>query len=284
MKNIYGTIGYTVLKNIYNNNKIIILADKHDRLVECTNKTNISEWFKTKFYTSQILLEEIPIDFKRNNLIELWTNSIHTNDLKNLYLNNSHLIHAVDIRPFLQPFSIEIADTIEINNITLYDYLNEINNFFCLKSNYINQKLPNYNLLSLKKTKLGKHFMYIKKKFGKYLLKNRDKINYTISYIYNNHYESLDYINEILDNIMEWYICALIDTLKNKSIIVHTGLLHSQKVIKWLLINYDYIIINKYGINDIEKLINTNISGCVNLPNEINNQFGGFINNNFFKY
>ena len=83
MKNIYGTIGYTVLKNISTNNKIIILADMHDTLPSCTNQTNISDWFKSKFKSSKILLEEVPREgFK---LEELWPQSPHTQELKKLF-------------------------------------------------------------------------------------------------------------------------------------------------------------------------------------------------------
>ena len=84
MKNIYGTIGYTVLKNPNTNNKIIILADMHDKLPECVNQTNISNWFESKINSSKILLEEVPRD--NVTLHELWSESPHTQNLKNLFL------------------------------------------------------------------------------------------------------------------------------------------------------------------------------------------------------
>ena len=58
MSKIYGTIGYVFLKK--DNRKIIVLADQHDTLPSCENKINVAEWFKSKFKTSKILLEEVP--------------------------------------------------------------------------------------------------------------------------------------------------------------------------------------------------------------------------------
>ena len=71
MTNIYGTIGFSLLEHIDDKNKIMILADMHNTLPSCNNKTNIADWFKSKFPTSEILLEEVPReDFK---LKELWS-------------------------------------------------------------------------------------------------------------------------------------------------------------------------------------------------------------------
>ena len=48
MKSIYGSIGYTLLKNKDNDKNIIVLSDMHDTLPSCENKVNMGEWFKNK--------------------------------------------------------------------------------------------------------------------------------------------------------------------------------------------------------------------------------------------
>lgn len=276
MKNIYGTIGYTVLKNINSNNKIIILADMHDTLPNCTNQTSVSDWFKTKFTSSKILLEEVPRDGIK--LEELWSNSPHTQEIKNLFINNSQIIQAVDVRPQLIPFSWELISEMNIDrDISLKSYLEEIDKFFSLKSDYFIKNVFNYNRNKLPHTKLGKHFMIIKKNYGNFLQTNINFKNSTIRQIYSEKPEILYQINIILDDIMEWYICSNIILDTTKPIILHTGLAHSEKVIRWLLVQYDYIIINRYGINTLNETT-SNMSGCVKLPTDIDKQFGGFFN------
>jgi len=274
MKNIYGTIGYTVLKNNKSNKKIIILADMHDTLPSCTNQTSISNWFKTKFDSSKILLEEVNRD--GIELKELWSNAQHTQELKNLFISNSQLIHAVDIRPQLTPFSWELIEEMNIDNyISLKNYIEEIDNFFCLKSKYFIKNILNYNINKLPHTKLGKHFMIIKKNYRNFLQENINSKNSAIKEIYSNKPEIFYQINNILDEIMEWYICANIILEDNKPIILHTGLAHSEKIIRWLLVHYEYIILNKYGVNTLNETT-YNMSGCVQLPTDIDKQFGGF--------
>ena len=172
MKNIYGTIGYSLLENPNTNKKIIILADMHDRLPECTDSTNISKWFESKIHSSKILLEEVPRE--KVTLQELWTESPHTQNLKNIFLKNQKIIHAVDIRPFLIPFSWEILSDSKTFNDEYYDiklkkYLFNINNFFKLELNYLIEKLSIYKLEKLINTKLGEHFLKIKKNWKKFL-------------------------------------------------------------------------------------------------------------------
>ena len=164
MSIIYGTIGYVFLKK--DNRKVIVLSDQHDKLPSCEDKINIAEWFKQKFNTSKILLEEVPRE--DNKLIELWESSPHTQELKKLYLDHTQIINGMDIRPFMIPFSWEVLNQIEINtndyDITMLEYLNEIDNFFSLQNSYIITNLSNYNVHFLKNSSLGKHFILIKKK------------------------------------------------------------------------------------------------------------------------
>ncbi len=292
MKNIYGTIGYTLLVDPKTNKKIIILADMHDTLPQCINQTNVSDWFKSKFNSSKILLEEVPRD--NFSLTELWSNSPHTQNLKNLFLSNSNLIHAVDIRPYLIPFSWEILSDIKITNddsnslnydIVLKTYLVKINNFFSMKEKYFLKHLPNYTLDNLPHTKLGKHFLLIKKKWKIFLENYNELLNNKIILIYQNNKRILEDISKLLDDIMEWYICACIQVFSDKSIILHTGLSHSDNVINWLTNHYEYVISESDGINSMDEIMFKPMSGCVKIPTNIENQFGGLFSeheNGFF--
>jgi hypothetical protein len=271
-KNIYGTIGYTYLEGI---NKVIVFADMHDTLPNCLDKNpiNVSDWFKTKFQSSKILLEEVNRDgFK---LKELWTHSPHTQSLKNLFIENQHIINPIDVRPYLVPYSWELVD--ETKNVILKDYLVKINNFFKLDHTFFQSNLSLYLLSNLINTTLGTHFLILKKKFTILLNNNKQYINKTIIDIKNNNIQLLNNINELLDDIMEWYICAQIIFNSNKSVILHTGLAHSDIVIKLLVLLYNYKIINSNGINQLSQFSNT-MSGCIQLPNDIDIQFGGFLN------
>jgi hypothetical protein len=302
MKNIYGAIGYTIFEN--NNNKILILSDMHDTLPKCEDSIIITDWFKSKFDSSQILLEEVPHDKRSDSLKsegsivdrflnaivkilsylglrtddnielkELWASSLHTQELKKLYLLNPNIISAVDIRPFLIPFSLEIIMMgIEKNPIIFKDYLKNIDLFFSTKEDFILEKLQNYKINNLKHTKLGKHFILIKKNYFQFLVKYKKSINKNIIEIINT--ELINDMNDLLDNIMEWYVCAHIDLHKNKSIIIHVGLAHSEKIVDWLSNHYEYKMIDEFGINKM-KDTNNKLKGCFPISYELDSQLGG---------
>lgn len=271
MKSIYGAIGYTVLRK--NSNKVIIMADMHDTLSECDSDISISEWVKSKFSSSQILLEEVP----RGNieLQELWSHAPHTRELKNLFLTNPRIINAVDIRPFLIPFSWEIVEETEDKNILLVDYLYKLDQFFSVTEPYFLTKLPNYRIANLKNTNLGEHFLKIKQNFRSYCITNQHLFDNSIIDLYYNNLKVLVSINDILSDVMEWYICALINLYKGKPIILHTGLAHSEKVIEWLTQYYGYDILTTRGINKMKDLSYESLNGCMVLSNEIDSHFGG---------
>jgi hypothetical protein len=281
MKNIYGTIGYTVLKNNKSNNKIIIFADKHDNLPKCNDKTNIAEWLKQKMHSSKILLEEVP----RNsvNLEELWSDSEHTQELKNLYLENSSDINGLDIRPLLIPFSWELATNTEpAHNITIKNYLEKINHFFIIENEYLVRNLQNYSPRKLSGTKLGEHFILLKNNFKKLLENNREFLYFSVHTIKKINLNFLESVNLLLDQIMEWYICAVIienNETNTKPIIVHAGLAHSDKIVQLLQFHYQWEKINEKGINNLDLAIGDNMPGCMQLPTDTDRQFGGKIKN-----
>lgn len=279
MKSIYGSIGYTLLRNNDTNKNIIILADMHDTLPECMNKVNISEWFKNKFPTSKILLEEVKRD--DNELKELWTDSPHTQELKNLYLENDDIINPIDIRPKLIPFSLEMLKfSPSYKTVLLSDYLKSIDKFFSCDHEFIINNIDNYRLENLKHTVLGKHFLKIKYIYKNFLLKRRDDLKKPLTQLVSQIDDLINEVNILLDNMMEWYICANIDKYKNDTIIIHTGLYHSEKVIYWLLNHYNYNLIKTDGINKLEEITRKKIEGCIHIPNDIDVLFGGLKNKN----
>jgi len=307
MSNIYlnGSIGYTLL--IKNNIKILILADMHSNLPYCKKDgIFISDWFKNK-YNSTILLEEVP---RVGPLLkELWPSSPHTQKLKEEYIKNSHIIQGVDIRPLLIPFSWELTYDKNIPSVNLKEYLELINLFFTLKLDFIKNDLKHiYSEEFLKKKKLGKHFLILKRIIIRLIKKNKSYLDKDIKDVIKDNKKLLEQINNILSDIMEWYIIAKIyqginenyqginenknyqginenyqcinenyqGINENKTtFIIHAGLAHTTNIINLLKNHYNYKVINDFGITNIHNL-NIESTGCLHLPIDIENQFGGF--------
>lgn len=276
---LYGFIGFVYLKNL-NNLNILILADQHDTLPTCDNKINVAEWLKKKINTSEILLEEVPRE-ENNKLIELWQESPHTQELKKLFLDHPKLIHGTDIRPYLILFNWEVLDETNISDtdydINMIDYLKIIDTFFSLQHTYLISNLSNYNANILKNTLLGEHFLLIKNKYSIFLekLNNQNLLNYKIREMILKYSNELLVFNNILDSIMEWYICAQIESNKDKSIIVHAGLAHTDKIVDLLKSHYNFKIKYQKGINSLNHIGLSPRSGCIEIPLEISNLFGG---------
>jgi hypothetical protein len=266
MTNIYGSVGYTMLKNKYN--KILVMADVHSKLSYCDNKIDVSDWFKENMNIKNILLEEVP----RNGveLNELFKESEHTQKLKNLFLQNSHLIHGIDIRPYLIPFSWEMCNLQEENKsceFTLRKYLENLDTFFDFRDKYIQQQLERVYTSNYLKSEhlLGKHYIELYELFKAYKENNK---KYMEIQIINIDRRILEEFNNILDGIMEWYTLAKMFQLRynKQNVIIHTGLYHSKNIIDKLIESYDYSIIDINGINSIEEIAKyDNYSGCVSL-------------------
>jgi hypothetical protein len=276
MINIYGSIGYTYLESMNNQypKNILLLSDMHSQLSYCSNYTKISEWFMNKSKSNNILLEEVPREDVK--LKELFSEADHTQDLKKMYLDNPTIIHALDIRPFLVPFSWELIE-LDLPNITLLKYLIFIEDFYDFKHDKISEYLEDiYNLEYTKNNKyLNAHMQVIHNGYLEYKQRNLKLLNQSILEIYKNNKNVLEEINNILDNIMEYFTIAKIYTLKDdkKNILIHAGLAHTEKILFWLINLYKYKIISNNGINNLEELDNVKISnGCLNLPAFIDNQ------------
>jgi hypothetical protein len=267
MTTIYGSVGYFLLKGP--NNKILLYADKHDDNMGCDNTTDMAGWMKTKFTSSNIILEEVPRN-EESKLEELWPTSYHTQNLKNLYLENPHIIKGSDIRTYLIPYSWELDRPEEQGSINLLEYIKMIDEFFSLKNEYCIKTLPIYK--NLQHTLKGKHFMILKKNFNNFLNKYQSLLRESIDTIKKNNYSVLRELNDILDSIMEWYTIANINDNRNN--VIHVGLAHSEKIAEWLTTHYKYIIEMEHGINYM-KYLSSNVSGCVKLSHEIDTQFGG---------
>ena len=289
--NIYGAIGYSVLT--LGSSYLLLLADMHDTLQGCEDSVVIVDWFKSKFNTSKILLEEVYSDERKDGtdakensvqLKELWTVAPHTQGLKKLYLSEPDKINAIDIRPFLMPYSLEVIlikpEGIIIKDMILKDYLEALDLFFTIKHPLIINKLENYNIDKIKHTKLGKHFMSIKKNYYQFLIKYKDLMNRNIKDIVTN--ELIENFNDILSDAMEWYSCACVNLYENNSIIIHAGLAHTEKILDWLITHYNYKLVEQFGTNKLEYNnggLNTNmLNGCISLSKDIDKQFGGYHN------
>ena len=274
MINLYGSIGYNLLKN--KNKYILVLADMHSQLSYCSDYKKISEWLLSKIKNSNILLEEVPRD--NVELKGIFEDADHTRDLKNMFLKNPNIIHALDIRPFLIPFSWEIIQFNSNIDIKLIEYLKLIDNFYSFNHIKFKELLDDiYTPEYINATKLKLQYDVIKNSFRlDYKEKYKSNLNKSISYLFKNNIIVLQNLNKHLDNIMEFYILIKIYELKknNKNIIIHAGLAHSEKIIFWLENLYNYKTILSNGFNKIDDLNNKKITnGCIFLPEIIDKQF-----------
>lgn len=274
---IYGAIGYTILKN--NNHKILLFADRHDKLKECTgNYIDMDDLLKKSIDSnsdSELLLEEVERTGKMKNLKLMFSDAKHTVDLKDTYIQNQNEIIGIDIRPHIIDFSLsheiknklpEIIKNENTNNKTysLYDYLKYIDQCFSLSNTLLKNKLKDiYTYDKLNSIQLGKHYLEKKKYYETILNKYKNKIRLPLTDIIDD--ELIYDITEILDSIMEWYTCAIIYKFSSKNIplIIHTGLAHSDEIIDLLTMKYSYSVIEDVGITDMKELNEASNDGCL---------------------
>lgn len=270
-KNIYGAIGYTVLQN--DKHKLLIFSDRHDKLKDCTgSKIDMNDLFQDSIDTdsdTQLLLEEVERTKSMANLKLVFDSATHTVDLKDTYIQNQNNIVGVDIRPHLIDFTIDYGRTKD--SYTLRKYITEINKFFILESELFKRKLGDlYSFEELyKNIKLGKHLLHIIIIYNKFLNEYKDDLDRPLNNVITN--KLIDIINNILSDIMEWYICALIYKNQNVNTILHTGLAHSTHIIDYLKY-YGYTIVHDVGITNINNL-NEDDNGCLSIPVSIIKDF-----------
>ncbi len=271
----YGAIGYSILEN--NKHKLLIFSDRHDNLRDCHGPhyeiSNIID------YTSDdnkviVMLEEVDRT-KRTEYIKLLFPSPHTTALKNVFINNPDDIIGVDIRPFLITFSLSFENKL-IDTTTLYDYFNEIDKFYSLKLDLLNVDLSKnikndlgdiYSYNKLKDTQLGQHFLDIKKQCINFINKNKKNLYNNFKSFLNN--DIIEDINNILSDIMEWYMCAIIIKNENKPFLIHAGLAHTTQIIDYLTDLYKYNITKNIGITHMNNLNEHNNNGCIDISTDI---------------
>ena len=287
---ISGTIGYIHLENV--ENQILLLSDNHSSEQYCTvNSQCISDWLLTK--NSKILLEEVPRT-EGSKLLALWK-SKHIQQLKEIYLKQNldeNQIEAIDIRPLLIPFNLDIftidnIDKLKIDNmfkiknidkedieyINIIDYLKILDSFFKLEQEYFIKNIGDVYINIYKDNKeINKHFFELKNSFID-LKKQYDNV-------LDEKFK--DKIDELLNKIMEWYTIAKI-FYNNKSgihkFIIHAGLFHTTNLNKILIDSYGYKKINSDGIIDFENIKDDDKKdddNCLRIPSHVNNQFGGY--------
>lgn len=107
-----GTVDTMVLKNPLTNKIVILLGDVHsgvdycDSDVDSVTTVDLLDSFlenKKQDLVFTVLLEEV--DRRGVKLNELWPDAEHTQELKEWYLDKAKKIVAIDIRPYLVPFS-----------------------------------------------------------------------------------------------------------------------------------------------------------------------------------
>jgi hypothetical protein len=284
--NINGSIGYTLLKNGKNN--ILVLADMHDELPYCDKKITsmfINEWFETK-KNSVILLEEVPR--YGVTLKELWPSSPHTQKLKDMYLKKDSTVIGVDPRPYLVEYSAVILnedpknspdDKYPTGDDTLKEHFNELNKFYSLTHEFFIKLLPNiYNIKYLPLSPLGQHFLDLKHFIRQLVKKNSKFNNKKMKDIIKENSRIIDEIDKCISNVMEWYIIAnIFQGLENgkNNFIIHAGLAHTTNLIELLQSYYGFQIVSENGITHMDGY-NVKYSGCLEIPNKINDLFGGY--------
>lgn len=264
---ISGSIGVIILNK--DDNNIILLSDEHSNDIYCNNFSNskfISDYLFENSKYNTVLLEEIPRD--GFSLEELFPNTKHTQQLKNLYLDDKTDIIGIDIRPYLIPFSFETLNINKDNKNTLMkNYIKLVDEFISKNGDLYNNKFKLINKLENSIPEIKNHFQIIKRKYNNF--KDKLDLELPIEIYYNNHIELLYDFNEICDSIMELYTILL--ALNNKTTIIHTGLYHSSNMVSLLVNLYEYRIKYNYGTNKYPPVNEEKITSCIYIPDNFNN-------------
>ena len=272
-----GSVGFTLLE--LNTINVLLFADIHDGIEYCKqDSTMIAEWLNKMSSKNNILLEEIIRE--RFILTDLWPNSKHTQELKQLKNANEKII-PIDIRPKLIPFSWEVVGTNNIlGQMRLDKYINDMVKLFNMDSEfYIKYLKIDIETMELKQSTFSEskvspliHFNELKEILKQFILDNKDLLNKNIIYISKNNIKVLYEINNLISMIMEWYIILLIHN-NTKNTIIHVGLAHSNRLLDLLVKVYRFKIIKQSGINQMREIPNNIPSSCIMLPPDVTNMY-----------
>lgn len=261
-----GTVDTIVLKNPLINKIVILLGDVHSGVDYCDSDVDsvttvdlLDSFLKYKMQdlVFTVLLEEV--DRRGVKLSELWPDAIHTQELKEWYLDKAKKIVAIDIRPYLVPFSHQklvfnkekkIEDVLDKKEkvMKMDKYLKQLDSFFELEGDLSDESVYFFKivlkLLKNKKVKSGLCEMYntLKEKYSK--MKRDYEIDYEIRFLdtYKRSKEFFDELEDLKLNIMDWY--TVLHLLQDKNSVVHLGLAHYNNVAT--------ILVNKFGFEVIK--------------------------------
>jgi hypothetical protein len=265
MEYLSGATGYTILSK--NNKNILLLADIHDGVNYCVNQQQsdrIDNFLQRNNTSHQILLEE-SINDPSLNLTDLWPDAEHTRRLKILKENDRKII-PTDIRPYLIPFSWQLAESNDkYKNLQITKYLYFFSIFFSEKSSiYYKYIVPYYEYIDYhnKMILLG-IFKQIKKLFNRKYEMYKGKTLREILELDKSYMHSIDNINSL---IMEYYILLLIFSDKRDSII-HTGLAHSTRIKSILVEEFKFNIVEDIDMTQIKDYTGShNTKACIINP------------------
>ena len=97
-------------------------------------------------------------------------------------------------------------------------------------------------------------------------------MNLTIQDIYKINIKVLHAINNILNNIMEFYTLMQIynqSLQNNHKFIIHKGLFHTSNLLVWLIDIYGFTNIDSSGLTEFDKIDDMVHNGCHTLPTNI---------------
>jgi hypothetical protein len=268
---INGIIGYTILKK--DGVTLIIFADSHDGTINCgNNQIYISDYFRDiiKNNNVAILLEEPP-RLKNSLLVDIWTESKHTQKLKELYLSCEKYIKGIDIRYLIIPFSWEVESDLK-NKTTLNQYIENFRLFFEFKFEYVKYKLEYlYTEDYCMNSEFKNIFFELHQKFNDLIDKNKEYLSMFISEIVIKNVKLLEKLNEINNKIMEYFAVFKIKKKiinKKNIIIVHAGLYHTTSIINVLKKHFGFEESKKAGVNNINEIYNKNVKSCLKFPTD----------------
>lgn len=292
-----GSIGVIILSKKINVNSfdlhkdkiIIILSDDHSNTNYCSivddSYQSITE-FLSSIKNKKILIEEIPEKTKKDKIQikELWYDVPHIKEIKNYFLNNSKIAEGIDIRLELLPFSIELLSfKKDLLDFKFYDYIKEFKYFFDGKGDVFEKYFHELTLNNMVNLNINKKDEEVIKKYFNKLLEDYTSINKkSRDFIYPNKdptirdFQEKDIIfsnnlfkdiEDIVNSIMEFYV--ILNTFSTeKTSIIHMGLFHTTNISKKLMIDYNYNIIYKNGLTNLNLSENDNQAlSCVKMPN-----------------
>ena len=252
---IFGAIGYTILYNSYlfSDYEILLIYDSHDEQVkQCnTNKendiqiNNYLELLLEKNYV--IMIEEVPINPDKKTLVGLWNDSVHVKNIRYFFEKNNNNINLIpfDIRFEL----IDSFDETDYNTQTLKKYVHNMYKFFIFKHPFFKDLLLYSKSIDVSFIK--NYYITLLIKFHKLIMTHKEDLNKQIQHI-NNNKELIDNINNLLSDIMEFYVILRLynDMQNNKKIVIYGGLIHINNIKKILIKYYKFQIKEEYGNTD----------------------------------